>query len=135
MRFGDFLDIPELNVITREYFANSLALARAHLPNSKVWIFSNDYEKARDFLGETYSEEFKEVNPDNFTPAQILELLKLGSSYIISNSTFGWWGAYLTHNPHSLVCVPSSWYATMISPKNLIPSTWERIPLGRRNEY
>jgi hypothetical protein len=135
MRFGDFLDIQELNVITRDYFANSLALARSRFPNSKVWVFSNDFEKAREYLGVTYSDEFKEINPIGFTSAQILELLKLGTSYIISNSTFGWWGAYMTQTPHSLVCVPVKWYATMITPRNLIPSSWERIPLGQRNDY
>ncbi|ASY22059.1 Alpha-1,2-fucosyltransferase-like protein [Candidatus Planktophila versatilis] len=134
MRFGDFLDIEELNVITRDYFANSLTLARSRSPNSKVWIFSNDFEKARDYLGEAYSDEFKEINPKGFTSAQILELLKLGTGYIISNSTFGWWGAYMTQTPHSLVCVPANWYATMITPRNLIPSSWERIPLGQRND-
>jgi hypothetical protein len=135
MRFGDFLDIEELNVVTRDYFANSLALAQSRSPKSKVWIFSNDFKKAREYLGETYSNEFKEIDPTGFTSAQILELLKLGTGYIISNSTFGWWGAYLTQTPHSLVCVPAKWYATMITPEKLIPSSWERIPLGQRNDY
>jgi hypothetical protein len=135
MRFGDFLDIEELNVVTRDYFANSLALAQSRTPKSKVWIFSNDFEKAREYLGEAYSDDFKEIDPKGFTSAQILELLKLGTGYIISNSTFGWWGAYLTQTPHSLVCVPAKWYATMITPEKLIPSSWERIPLGQRNDY
>jgi hypothetical protein len=131
MRFGDFLRIPELNVVTVDYFVNSLALARSHFPNSKVWIFSNDFEKARELLGPNYLDEFREINPDGFTPAEILELLKLGTSHIISNSTFGWWGAYLRQIPYSLVCVPSNWYATMIPPRNLIPNSWEKIPSGQ----
>ncbi len=134
MRFGDFLGIAELNVITPEYFANSLSLTRARFPNSKVWIFSNDYEKARQFLGDLYSDEFKEINPDDFSSAQILELLKLGANYIISNSTFGWWGAYLSQNTHPIICVPSKWYATMLTPKELIPVSWERVPLCRIEE-
>ena len=135
MRFGDFLDIAELNVVTAEYFETSLALSRARLSNPKIWIFSNDYKKVSEFLGNLYSEDFKVVNPQNFTSAQILELMKLGSNYIISNSTFGWWGAYLTQNPEASVCCPSRWYSTMITPQNLIPDCWERIPLSRSSKY
>lgn len=135
MRFGDFLEIKELNVVTRDYFANSLALAQSRAPNSKVWIFSNDFEKAREYLGDAYLDEFKEIDPKGFTSAQILELLKLGTGYIISNSTFGWWGAYMTYTPNSFVCVPANWYATMLTPRNLIPSFWEKIPLGQQNDY
>ena len=127
MRFGDFLDIPELNVITPEYFRNALSTYDDVLSETNVWIFSNDFKKARAFLGELRANVVREIDLVDLTSAQILELLKLGSNYIISNSTFGWWGAFLaTHSPGS-ISVPSKWYSTMLAPKALIPETWQRV--------
>ena len=134
MRFGDFLEISELNVITPDYFRNALAIQAHLLSNSSIWIFSNDFRKAREMLGELPTSRTREVNPQDFSSAEILELLKLGRGYIISNSTFGWWGAYLGVHTHASTCVPSKWYSTMMPPKDLIPATWHKIPTGHKFE-
>ena len=134
MRFGDFLGIQELNVITPEYFRNALSACDVILLESSVWIFSNDFKKAREFLGEVQANVVREIDPDDLTSGQILELLKLGSSYIISNSTFGWWGATLATKSPTSVSVPSKWYSTMITPKELIPETWWKISTTFRVE-
>ena len=50
-----------------------------------------------------------------------------GENYILSNSTFGWWGAWMNIN-HKRVFVPSKWFGPNLNHLNkndLIPSTWE----------
>jgi len=46
---------------------------------------------------------------------------------IISNSTFGWWGAWLNKNKNKLVIVPNNWFLKKDDPINLIPKKWIKI--------
>ena len=49
---------------------------------------------------------------------------------IISNSSFGWWGAYLNQNPVKLVIAPSPWFGfrNLNDTKDLLPESWVVIP-------
>jgi hypothetical protein len=49
---------------------------------------------------------------------------------IISNSSFGWWGAFLNRNPKKLVIAPSLWFGfrNKNNIKDLIPSDWKIFP-------
>ena len=50
--------------------------------------------------------------------------------FIVSNSTFSWWGAYLSPNPDKRIIAPDKWYGPglqHISTKDLFPETWEVI--------
>jgi hypothetical protein len=52
------------------------------------------------------------------------------NNFIIANSTFGWWGAWLNPNQSKIeVIVPLKWFgpAAGISDKDLIPARWIRL--------
>ena len=57
-------------------------------------------------------------------------LLSKCSDHIISNSTFSWWGAYLSPNPDKRVIAPTPWYGpgqAHIDTTDLFPESWEVI--------
>ena len=56
--------------------------------------------------------------------------MRLGRGYVIANSTFSWWAAYLSLNPGVEVVVPSPWFMGMEDPGELIPPNWKQLDAG-----
>ena len=57
-------------------------------------------------------------------------LMTFCSDYIIANSSFSWWGAWLSHNPSPKVIAPKKWFGPNNEYKNLKdlrPPTWITI--------
>lgn len=63
-------------------------------------------------------------------------LMSLCDDFIIANSTYSWWGAWLSTNKNKKVIAPVQWFGTTGYTKNhdtkdLIPDEWERITDGQ----
>lgn len=57
-------------------------------------------------------------------------LLSMCSDFIIANSTFSWWGAWLSSNKNKKVIAPEKWYGPELQHlilKDQLPNTWKRI--------
>ena len=52
------------------------------------------------------------------------EIMRNGSGYILSNSTFGWWAAFLSKSENTNVVAPRPWFIALEDPSQLIPTTW-----------
>ena len=56
-----------------------------------------------------------------------LEKMRCGSAYIIGNSTFSWWGSFLSHSINPPTIAPEPWFTGMNDPNELIPPEWIRM--------
>ena len=59
-------------------------------------------------------------------------LMTLCSDYIIANSSFSWWGAWLSHVPDANVICPKRWFGTTgytatNNTQDIVPDTWIKI--------
>ena len=59
-------------------------------------------------------------------------LMTLCSDYIIANSSFSWWGAWLSQNPNPKVIAPKRWfgstgYTASHNTEDIIPDRWIKI--------
>lgn len=130
VRLGDYLRIPELNVVGRSYFKGAIIKALSDYTFDEIWVFSNDLKKARDYLGEENQARFRFFDSDQFTSAETLEIMKMGDGYVLSNSTYSWWGAFLSYKNPVTTLIPSKWYRNTPEPLDLIPKSWQRFKVG-----
>jgi len=129
MRFGDYLEEKLFGVPSVDYFRTSIALQTNETYFDKIVVFTNGEHDALKILNELKLENFLIVSDkEPISASETLELMRLGSAYIISNSTFGWWGAYLSIQENARVTCPTPWFQGMTEPYELIPTHWLRIP-------
>lgn len=125
VRLGDYIDEPTIGTLSKEYYKRALAefdFAKI----DQVLVFTDSPDLVNDYLPEEYSSYF-EVVPNSFTSAETLTLMTAGSGFIISNSTFSWWGAMLSQNIDKKVVAPTPWFVAQNEPTDLLPSSWIRV--------
>lgn len=97
-------------ICSREYYSNSIKLiCQSHkIEESGVIFFSDDIEHAKKMLKDSFP---KALFINNVSPTESLFLMTLCHDYIISNSSFSWWGQKLSKNEKDkLVIAPEYWY-------------------------
>ena len=127
LRLGDYLLSSDFGIPGPMYYANALNRCFEANPNKPVWLFTNDIEGARRYFPEDLLAKIDFIPDALASPAEDLELLRYGSAYVIGNSTFSWWGAYLRYDENALVVAPSPWYSGLTEPAALIPKEWLKI--------
>lgn len=109
IRRGDFLNkenSKSFAVCNKEYYIKAQEIMIEKIKNPKFFIFSDDIEWCRKNI--KFKEDVTWVSQDN----PVFETLRLMYSckhFIISNSTFSWWGQYLSENNNKIVISPKRW--------------------------
>ena len=105
-----------------DYYFRAMELMTQKLNNPNFFIFSDDIEWCREnFRGENVF--FIDVESAN--EIQELYLMSLCKSHVIANSSFSWWGAYLSKEKDNLVIAPSPISIGVFG--SLIPKNWIEI--------
>lgn len=94
-------------------------------PNNLL-IFSDDMAWVQEnFKGYTnlyYVEKYVDE------PVKLLMLMSKCDHFVISNSTFSWWAAYLNSSNGKIICAPKFWFRdTPTSTLKICPNTWHLI--------
>ena len=122
IRRGDFLRNSSNHYnLDLSYYESALS---QYENDRQVVIFSDDPVWCKEqFLFK--EDRFLVSESDN--PYVDLCLMSLCSDFIIANSTFSWWGAWLSANPNKKVISPSKWFGPNNqhhNTKDLFPDEW-----------
>lgn len=118
IRRGDYLNPrwKNLQICTFEYYNNAINEVLNHVENPVFFVFSNNNDDL-EWIKENY--QFKDLNGKkeikliyvdlNNPDYEELRLMYNCKHFIISNSSFSWWGAYLSNHTKKLVFAPERW--------------------------
>lgn len=116
-----------IGVLGPNYYKNALNEVRSKALDSPIWVFSDDIESAKNVLNLRVNEKVNWIiAPSGTDPAEELAIMQFGGAHIIANSTFSWWGAYLSQST-KIVIAPKSWFKGQLEPLDLIPPHWKRL--------
>ncbi|MFD1142147.1 alpha-1,2-fucosyltransferase [Larkinella insperata] len=130
VRRSDFINNRRHDVVPPVYYqeAEKLILARVNSPT--FYVFSDDIEWCRThirfcaptvFVGDEWAGNRAQLH---------LQLMTFCQHFIIPNSTFGWWAAWLSPGLNKIVVVPKKWayvHQSFIGSDELIYPGWLTI--------
>lgn len=131
IRRVDYVTNPAANkihgVCSMEYYRKAIIKMTSVIHEPHFYIFSDDIKWAQENVNIDYPTTFVSQNgPDkNYEDLRLMSLCK---HHIIANSTFSWWGAWLSTNKNKIVIAPNRWFnATDKDTKDVIPENWFAI--------
>jgi Glycosyl transferase family 11 len=124
VRRGDYRGISEFGLLSAAYYQNGLSKILSLKNFANLWIFSDEIEVMKAELKFPKAIKVRWFGRFGESDAEVLELMRYGRAFIISNSTFSWWAAYLAYDKNAPVIAPSKWFQGLDDPKNLIPPYW-----------
>jgi hypothetical protein len=128
VRLGDYELEKGIGLLPNSYYIDALEVALKEYPDSPIWVFSNDLPKTKERFLDL---QFKDVLfiEDNWNSASAtFEVMRLGSAFVIANSSFSYWAAMLSKDPNPLVIAPKPWFQGTLSPNAILPGNWKTVP-------
>ncbi|MCP4329548.1 MAG: alpha-1,2-fucosyltransferase [Alphaproteobacteria bacterium] len=128
VRLGDLTDASRrdgsFDFCRRDYYDRARALIDRCGEDLHYLVFSDEPATARAMLSDWRKCTFVEGN----SPYQDMMLMSRCRHFIIANSTFGWWGAWLGAGGESMVVAPRLWLSLNLyranHPNDLYPEDW-----------
>jgi hypothetical protein len=129
VRRGDYITSEStrnaLGFVGEDYYRRGIDWIKANVQDPWLVVNSDDMPWCRErlkfdlptiYLDETYA---------GWKFGEQLQLMTMCKHFLIPNSTFAWWAAWLARYDRKLVAAPRKWFCnSSISSKDLIPPSW-----------
>ena len=103
-----------------DYYPRAIKLMEEKIKNPHFFVFSDDINWCRENLKISHPTVFVSAGADD------MHLMTLCKHFIIANSSFSWWAAWLGNALNKTVIAPKVWYRSQSS-GGLVPATWIQI--------
>ena len=131
IRRGDYVSHPTHRRLyascSREYYQSAAEMIAGRVRQPNYFIFSDDPDWVRKNVTSINPVRFVDHNgPDR--ACEDMRLMSCCKHHIIANSSFSWWGAWLSHNTDKIVIAPANWFRDeKLSTRDLIPRQWIQL--------
>jgi len=132
IRRGDYVSNPTysemLGAQSNQYYAKGVNLITGKVAIDELFIFSDDIEWCKQNLNFETKTTFITDDLATVDHHAHLHLMSLCKHFVISNSTFAWWGAWLSTNQSKIVVAPKVWFKDGVRDEtDIIPHAWLKI--------
>lgn len=132
VRRGDYVSLPHSaemhGFVGTGYYRNGIEFIASKLRNPHFFITSDEIEWCVDNLRIEYPHTFIGHEYGGRKFRDYLRLMSLCRHFIIPNSSFAWWAAWLSTNQGKIVIAPRRWFNDeKIIYRDLVPESWIRI--------
>jgi hypothetical protein len=129
VRRGDFINnlvaAKVHGFIGMDYIRRAIGVVTAKIRRPHFFVFSDDIAWCREKIRLDYPTTFVGRDDGGREFGDDFRLMTLCRHFIISNSTFGWWAAWLGEHPGKIVVAPRRWFASSPhSTRDLFPASW-----------
>jgi hypothetical protein len=131
VRRGDYVSNPVTNAYhgtcSHDYYQTAIRIIEKKIKEPHFFMFSDDPAWVRENIDVRHPMTIVDLNgPDK--DYEDMRLMSLCQYHIIANSSFSWWGAWLSDNPEKIVITPKKWFNDpQIDTIDLIPESWIRL--------
>ena len=102
VRRGDYLHYPNYHpTVSPEYIFKALEL----VPSKQYLIASDDIPWCKEHLNLPNA-----IYLEGWKSHEQLWIMSMCHHFVISNSSFSWWAAYLSRHPEKIVIAPQTWF-------------------------
>jgi len=129
IRRGDYVNNPNYITLGIAYYINTLMYYFPNYKDMNIIIFSDDIPYCRVHFGCLKNVYYSENN----SAIEDLCLMSQCDHFILANSTFSWWGAWLGEKPDSIIIRPQRTFDGDLLIENgegttLYPTRWNTSP-------
>ncbi len=132
VRRGDFVSNPNSSgfhgFTGLDYILNAVKLITKKINSPHFFIFSDDIEWCEENIKLDFPLRIVDHSHAGYKFSDYLRLMTYCKHFIIPNSSFAWWAAWLSNYKDKTVIAPVQWFKDdRIDTKDLIPEGWIKI--------
>ena len=124
IRCGDYVSNLKTKLMhgncSSKYYKKAVDLILQNVENPHFFVFSDEPERAKKMLDKNLNLTFVDTNSaaDGYKDLRLMANCK---HFIMANSSFSWWGAYLASNADKTVIAPKKWFGILSKNRNESP--------------
>jgi hypothetical protein len=127
IRRGDYASDPKIRATRGLLYERAVEYIAERVTQPYFFVFSDDPLWARENLNVRHPVTWIDLHPEQ-KDFEDLWLMSQCHHHIIANSSFSWWGAWLSSFPKKIVIAPDRWVLnSSVDTNDLIPNSWYRI--------
>ena len=129
IRRGDYLKNQDVfHLVDIDYIRNAVDEISKDVESPVFYVFSDDIKWCKENIKIQHETVFITSTNAGESSLDHFQLMSKCKHFIISNSSFSWWAAWLSLNKEKIVIAPKKWFASdKLNDDDLIPSTWTRF--------
>lgn len=132
IRRGDYVTNKDANafhgVLPLSYYKKGIdyIIKNSGRKNVKIFVFSNDLPWCKKNIKFNAPTEFVEGNEHG---SDDMRLMKHCQHFVMANSSFSWWGAWLATNKNKIVVTPKRWFLNKEADSaiDIVSQEWVRL--------